>query len=661
MKKRISLLMILCIVASIFTVSTTTVSAHTDIPDDVLIIVGDKVVKENMTDKDVIKLFGEPKLKTPSPFGGFTYTFYNGNFEDHLYIETTETGEIATYASVSKNFISRSYKYGDEFDEPVYGRILPKYSKDMSETYVYGILETNTIVHKKASINYNTLLLEEPYTYVTSLNQHTVLMFNAASANTPEYSDGNKLYYDEEALIKCIKLGEQKTNIKKYADEKHLNGYVKEYSFHADAYLTDEYINPMGFVGHIIFRYTIPAENSAIAYTYYNDDSYTRGSYCCINPDIFKVEIKDVELTEEETSKIEVMKQMYLHSVNTYNSVETHFDVFPDYSSIPIVEGVTNQNILDASVEYLNLIRFGAELPALTLDNNLCQGAQAKAAYARYIMYNKILYDSLHLPPKLDGISDEFYNKCMLGRGENLFEGDTLYSITTALDDSVGETIMCGHRYNLLDPTYTHIGLGSVHNQGVHKFNGYQKSDVDFIAWPSDGVTPIEGIRLNTFYWTFKSYNSNFLFSNGTEVTVTLLNTGKEWKFTKDTGLHINGNLLTFGDHALTVAGNQVYFVTIKNIIDDTTGKTFDYSYRSVIADIYDPDSQTPKVPELGDTDLDGTITIKDCTLLQKHLAKITTLSREQLIISDTTKDGSINISDCTQIQKFLASIISTI
>ena len=53
MKKRISLLMILCITISIFTVSTEAVSAYTDINDDALIIVGGKAVKEDMTDKEV--------------------------------------------------------------------------------------------------------------------------------------------------------------------------------------------------------------------------------------------------------------------------------------------------------------------------------------------------------------------------------------------------------------------------------------------------------------------------------------------------------------------------------------------------------------------------------------------------------------------------------
>lgn len=661
MKKRISLLMILCITISIFTVSTEAVSAYTDIPDDVLIIVGGKAVKEDMTDKDVINLFGEPKLKTPSPFGGYAYTFYNNNYSDHLYIETTESGEIASYCSVANDFITYNYSYGDKFDEHIFGSVLTKSNKDLTESHVYGILEYNNNVIKIAPNNYNNLLLKDPYAYITALNQHTVLLFNAASANTPEYSKGNELYYDEEALMECIKLGEQKTNVNEYADINHLDGYVKSYNFSTDFYLTDDYINPMQFVSHIIFRYTIPKENSAVAFTYYNDDSCARLSYCCINPEVFNVSYKEVELTAEEASKIEVMNQMYLHSVNTYNSTVEYFDTDPDYSSIPIKEGVVNQNKLDAAAEYLNLIRYGAGLEPLTLDNKLCHGAQAKAAYVRYIVANDIPYINAHIPPQVDGVSDEFYNLCMSGGGENLFWGNVLTSITNALDDSYGDPIFCGHRYNLLNPNYTHIGLGSVEEQGTHKFSGYQKADVDFVAWPSDGVTPKEGIRLNTFYWTFNSYNDDYYFTDDTEVTITLLNTGKEWIFNKDTGLYRYHSLLSFGDRTLSVSENQVYSITIKNISDKSTGKTFDYTYRSVIADISNPNISTPETHKSGDLDLDGSITIKDATLLQKHLANLITLNSEQLALADANKDSNINISDCTQIQKFLASLINTL
>lgn len=62
---------------------------------------------------------------------------------------------------------------------------------------------------------------------------------------------------------------------------------------------------------------------------------------------------------------------------------------------------------------------------------------------------------------------------------------------------------------------------------------------------------------------------------------------------------------------------------------------------------------------KLGDVNLDGKINIKDATALQKHLAKLQTLSDKSLSVSDTNKDGRITIADATAIQKKIAGLIS--
>ena len=61
----------------------------------------------------------------------------------------------------------------------------------------------------------------------------------------------------------------------------------------------------------------------------------------------------------------------------------------------------------------------------------------------------------------------------------------------------------------------------------------------------------------------------------------------------------------------------------------------------------------------LGDVNLDGKVNIKDATALQKHLAKLLTLSEKNLSVSDTNKDGRITISDATTIQKKIAGLLS--
>lgn len=49
-----------------------------------------------------------------------------------------------------------------------------------------------------------------------------------------------------------------------------------------------------------------------------------------------------------------------------------------------------------------------------------------------------------------------------------------------------------GHRYNLLDRIGNIIGVGNTLQQGCHKMTGYVESNVDVVAWPSKGITPIQ-------------------------------------------------------------------------------------------------------------------------------------------------------------------------
>lgn len=78
-------------------------------------------------------------------------------------------------------------------------------------------------------------------------------------------------------------------------------------------------------------------------------------------------------------------------------------------------------------------------------------------------------------------------------------------------DDIGGDPIGAGHRYNLLNPDYDRWGLGTYRdsyydNQSCHKFRrgeNYTK-DVDFVCWPSNGVTISETATALNFYWTIR-------------------------------------------------------------------------------------------------------------------------------------------------------------
>ena len=69
----------------------------------------------------------------------------------------------------------------------------------------------------------------------------------------------------------------------------------------------------------------------------------------------------------------------------------------------------------------------------------------------------------------------------------------------------------------------------------------------------------------------------------------------------------------------------------------------------------YNPDDVKSLI--LGDADLNGEVNIKDATLIQKFIAKMTVLESDALTASDVNADKDVNVKDATVIQKFKAGV----
>lgn len=67
--------------------------------------------------------------------------------------------------------------------------------------------------------------------------------------------------------------------------------------------------------------------------------------------------------------------------------------------------------------------------------------------------------------------------------------------------------------------------------------------------------------------------------------------------------------------------------------------------------------TKAPEIYLLGDVDFSNIISIKDATLISKHLAKLTTLNDIALLLADTDNSGKCTIKDATLIQKYIALI----
>ena len=95
--------------------------------------------------------------------------------------------------------------------------------------------------------------------------------------------------------------------------------------------------------------------------------------------------------------------------------------------------------------------------------------------------------------------------------------------------------------------------------------------------------------------------------------------------------------------------------VTKDEVLEVLFAKKTDYNvFRSIEKILAECENPSLEVM-LGDTDLDGNISISDVTAIQRHLAELARFTDEQLVLADTNGDGIINITDATHLQKYLA------
>lgn len=59
----------------------------------------------------------------------------------------------------------------------------------------------------------------------------------------------------------------------------------------------------------------------------------------------------------------------------------------------------------------------------------------------------------------------------------------------------------------------------------------------------------------------------------------------------------------------------------------------------------------------VGDSDLDGKMTVRDATNIQKFVARMVKFTDNSRFLADVNMDGAINIKDATAIQKYIAKI----
>ena len=589
MIKKISIVLILVIVLS-------TITPVADaLTDNQLFILNGHAISKTATVNEVNSVFGNPKITTESAFGGYAYSYYDDNLSWYLSIETNEAGKIVAYGCVYGNFVGKRYSYGDKHLN-TYGYmtgtgIYDSYNNDK----VYGIYDYNCTT-EDVKTYWNNYRNNSSF-YLYNLQKHTTIVSKIIAKKNGDPFEHEAI--SEDIFYMNEQLKYNNSDLYEWAANNGKDKSINEiHWFRTDFYA--DLPNPVKYAEQTA-NYTYGSNYKYVLYdleiTNYDSSPVTCIQKMMYIDPTFLDERKEVELTSDEKERLNAtiaMNNEYVKYVNAYNSNpnRVYFTEQPNWTTTPLTAGKIDTTLLNGVTAWLNVARVGLGMHTLTLDPTIADYAQHKAVMVYYASNNHL--DSGHEMEKPEGVTQDFYNKAQSCMNENLFTGDIQTSISFALNDGYGDPISCGHRYNLLYPGYTSWGTGSAGEgisftkQSCHKFSGWTDFDNELVAWPSNGIFPMNIAYVGIGNWTAQFYK-NYTVSKDTTVTIKCLNTGKTYEINNtnknETGklLETTGNtLLTFRDDNIIYEDGDVFEITLHNVTKTSTNQKTDYTYRSV-------------------------------------------------------------------------------
>jgi uncharacterized protein YkwD len=247
--------------------------------------------------------------------------------------------------------------------------------------------------------------------------------------------------------------------------------------------------------------------------------------------------------------------------------------------------GTTSQAYLDATLQMVNYFRAMVGLPGVTFDATLNAKAQEAA-----LMMNAQHGLSHNPPPTWACYTDagaEAAGHSNLALGSAGPEAIALY-----IEDPGAGNVSVGHRRWILYPPQVEMGVGSTDGPNSQGFSpganalwvigdfGPRPSQPEWIAWPPIGFVPYQIVSPR---WSL-SRNRNLFAVDFSQATVTMTHNGQSVSLTvlpyQDDAFRGDDTIVWEPeDLGLNAAmPDQIFTVTVSNIIIDGTSQTFTYN-----------------------------------------------------------------------------------
>lgn len=145
--------------------------------------------------------------------------------------------------------------------------------------------------------------------------------------------------------------------------------------------------------------------------------------------------------------------------------------------------------------------------------------------------------------------------------------------------------------------------------------------------------------------------------SDSNAVTFTMDETeGKNWVVIADDKKAGTTKISEISDGKFTLPACSMMIAVDKESFENPDSQPTEPTIAEITTAPTEPTTTVPQY-ELGDVNRDKNLSVKDATEIQRHLAKLTELDEQQLLLADYNQDKTISVKDATAIQRKLAKL----